>query len=116
MTANRSHQGARSRPELRLTRRGRALLVLMAVGAVLLSFWLGTWQAGVAATDGGGSGGNTGSYDTVVLRPGDTLWEIAERREPDADPRVTVYRIKELNGLSKASVAAGQRLVLPPRQ
>lgn len=116
MTANRSQHGARSRPEVRLTRRGRALLVVTVVSALLFSFWLGTWQAGVAATQSGGGVGNPGSYDTVVLRPGDTLWEIAERREPDIDPRATVYRIKELNGLSGAAVAAGQRIVLPPRQ
>jgi Tfp pilus assembly protein FimV len=49
----------------------------------------------------------------VVLRQGQTLWEIAEARAPaGADPRAYVDAVIELNDLSGAP-AAGQRLRLP---
>lgn len=103
------HRAVRPRPPARLTRRGRVLLVLIALGAMLFAFWLGTWQAGIAATaDVGGA-----TYDRVVLEPGDTLWKIAKRRAPGVDPRVTVHRIMEANDMSHASVYAGQRLRVP---
>ena len=40
---------------------------------------------------------------------------MADRREvrPDADPRETVARIQELNGLTTATVWAGQPLIVP---
>lgn len=111
MTTNGNQHASRSRTGVRLTRRGRALVVLVAVGALLLSFWLGTWRASVATTE---ASERAPSYDTVVLRPGDTLWEIAERRDPDADPRIMVHRIMQLNDLPGAAVQAGQRIALPP--
>ncbi len=50
----------------------------------------------------------------VVVRPGDTLWGIAGRAEPGTDPRPTVRRILELNGLpDDAIVQPGQRLRVP---
>lgn len=110
MTTSDSHRVSRSRPAVRLTRRGRAILVLVIVGAILLAFWLGTWRAGIAATD---PAARATAYDTVVLEPGDTLWDIAERRAPDADPRLLVYRMIELNDLSGVAVEAGQRIRVP---
>ncbi len=47
------------------------------------------------------------------MHPGETLWQIAQRAAPTADPRVTVARIVELNALPGASVRAGQELLLP---
>lgn len=110
MTTGDSHGVSRPRPPVRLTRRGRAILVLAIVSALLLAFWLGTWRASVAAT---GSTARAAAYDTVVLEPGETLWDIAERRAPDADPRVLVYRMMEFNGLPGAAVQAGQRIRVP---
>jgi hypothetical protein len=53
-------------------------------------------------------------YEYVVVEPGQTLWQIAVAAAPDVDPRVTIMRIQDLNGLSDAAVAAGQRIALPP--
>ena len=45
---------------------------------------------------------------------GDTLWTIAERWAPDADPRATVEAIRVLNGLSpQHQLQAGEVLMLP---
>jgi LysM domain len=51
---------------------------------------------------------------TVIVRPGDTLWSIAKRVAPGADPRAAVQRISERNGLRGSAVLAGRRLILPP--
>jgi LysM repeat protein len=51
----------------------------------------------------------------AVVQPGDTLWVIARRAVPDADPRITVQRIVDLNGLTGTAVVPGQQLALPSR-
>jgi nucleoid-associated protein YgaU len=43
---------------------------------------------------------------SVVVRPGDTLWTIAERLDPKADPRAVVDALVSARGTS--SVQAGQ--------
>ncbi len=48
-----------------------------------------------------------------VVRPGDTLWEIAAARYPGADPRESVWRIQQRNALDGASLRVGDVLVLP---
>jgi hypothetical protein len=48
-----------------------------------------------------------------VLRPGETLWDVAERfAPPGIDRRAYVDAVVELNGV-EGSVAAGQRVRLP---
>ncbi|MEV5651669.1 LysM peptidoglycan-binding domain-containing protein [Nocardia sp. NPDC052254] len=50
---------------------------------------------------------------TVQVRPGESLSEVAQRVAP-ADPvRDTVARIVELNGLRGAAVAGGRTLLVP---
>jgi hypothetical protein len=44
---------------------------------------------------------------------GQTLWQIARSVAPADDPRDTVDRIRDLNGLGTETVQAGQRLVVP---
>lgn len=50
---------------------------------------------------------------TVVVRPGETLWEITSRLRPGEDPRPTISQIVKVNDLPDAGVAAGQRLRIP---
>jgi nucleoid-associated protein YgaU len=45
-----------------------------------------------------------------VVQPGDTLWTIAHKLDPSADPRELVDRLVELNG--SAALRPGQRLRL----
>lgn len=50
----------------------------------------------------------------IVVRAGDTLWDIAvEHSGPGSDPRRTVAEIVELNGLESSAIRPGDRLVLP---
>jgi nucleoid-associated protein YgaU len=53
--------------------------------------------------------------ERVTVQPGDTLWDIASARYPDADTREKVFEIEQLNGLNSPSIQAGQRLRVPAR-
>jgi hypothetical protein len=94
------------RPVLRLTRRGRVLVLLVLATLVFVAFSLGR----TSATAGHGA---RVARPTTVVQPGETLWTIARRVAPGADPRATVRRLSELNDLGSAPIVAGQRLVLP---
>jgi hypothetical protein len=108
--ATTSWTGVASRTRsVRLTRRGQAVA---AAGILLVALVLGLAlrQPPSLAGDAFRQGA---PYDYVVVEPGQTLWQIAEAAAPGDDPRVTIMRIQDLNGLADASVAAGQRLALP---
>lgn len=102
----RSRTRPRRRP-VRLTRRGRIALVLLTV-ALTSGVATAAGQGAVATAEPGSTG--TGIH---VVRPGETLWSIAHVVAPGADPRGTVSRIMDLNGMASASVAAGRALVVP---
>jgi hypothetical protein len=90
---------------VRLTSRGRILLAsLLAGSAIGLMGAVGQFSADAA--DGP-------STTTTVVQAGDSLWTIAQRMHPDADPRAMIWRIKELNDLSGSVVQVGQALVVP---
>jgi hypothetical protein len=98
----------RPRSALRLTRRGRTILLLTLVALVLVAFSLGRTSAGASASRGGSA-----ARPTTVVQPGETLWAIARRVAPGTDPRSTVARLTSLNDLGSRPIVAGQRLVLP---
>jgi nucleoid-associated protein YgaU len=51
---------------------------------------------------------------TVIVTPGDTLWDIARRVDPTADPRDVVAQIEEMNSLSDDGVLhVGEPLLVP---
>lgn len=94
---------------VRLTRRGRVVVLLVLVTLLLAAFSLGR-----AATEAAPhrSGAASAAPQTVV-KPGETLWAVAKRVAPGHDPRATVLRIQQLNDLEGGLVRAGQLLVLP---
>jgi LysM repeat protein len=49
----------------------------------------------------------------VVVRPGQSLWSVAESADPDADTRLVIQRIIDLNGLTGDAVQPGQQLWVP---
>ena len=49
----------------------------------------------------------------VTVRPGQSLWSVAESADPGADTRSVIQQIIELNGLSADSVVPGQSLWVP---
>lgn len=96
---------------LRLTVRGRRLLL----GLAALPLALGI---GIAAISGGsalasGEAAEPVTFDTVTVMPGDTLWAIAEGIAPTEDPRTVISEIQKLNALNGGSLQVGQQLAIP---
>ena len=77
---------------------GRILLVALAV-LVLWALFAGE----------SGAGGPERGYR---VKPGDTLWSIAEQTYA-GDPREGVWELRERNGLETTTITPGQVLVLP---
>jgi hypothetical protein len=99
---------------VRLTRRGRLVLVVLAVLILLAGLWMTAGHgaaAGTAKRHGASPSGRAVEVVTVGAR--DTLWDIAARNRPAVDPRITVQRIIDLNALPDAIIQPGQRLALP---
>ena len=93
---------------VRLTRRGRWVVVVLTLAIVL--------GIGVAFSGGSAATRHAGTAEpttTVVVRTGQTLWDIAASHAADGDVRAMVQRIEQLNALDGAAVTAGQRLAVP---
>lgn len=92
---------------IRLTRRGRVVVVLFLATALVVAGWFVSRAVAEAAT----THPPTGS--SVVAHPNDTLWSVAVRTRPDVDPRITVEHLIDVNGLATPVIQPGQRLILP---
>ncbi len=97
--------------ELRLTRRGRVVVFVLALAAVLaFSVMIG---GGSVATS---EKGTPASTEVIVVGQGDTLWAIASDIAADTgeqDVRTVMAEIAELNGLGSGMLRAGQDLRIP---
>lgn len=101
---------ARRAGSVRLTRRGRVVVFLLASAVVAaVAIWL---AAGSAATH---QGGDAGAVTVVTVAPGETLWDIASdvAATTDDDVRGAMDRIQDLNTLDGSLVYAGQQLRVP---
>jgi hypothetical protein len=97
---------------LRLTRRGRVVVAGLAVLLVVVLSLLvsGAAQATSRVAPLGVAGHNLAQ---IVVRPGQSLWSVAESADPDADTRLVIQQILDLNALHGDTVFAGQRLWVP---
>jgi hypothetical protein len=97
---------------LRLTRRGR---VVAAAVAALLVTMVSLLAAGAAQATNHALplGAARQNLVQVVVRPGQSLWSVAERVDPDQDTRAVIQQIVDLNALSGDVVFAGQQLWVP---
>lgn len=75
------------------------LLILVCVAALV---------AGLAAH----GSSSAGPKRTYVVRPGDTLWSVAQRTYA-GDPRQGVWELQHRNHLATATIVTGQKLVVP---
>ncbi len=98
----------RRRGRVRLTRRGRAVVLLLALA--LAGF------AAILAAPASQAADPAGPAPTVVVRSGDTLWSIAAKYAPSSDPFATIDEIRRLNRLTGFTVPVGVRLTLPRRR
>jgi LysM repeat protein len=87
-------------------------LVVLAVGVQAVGSLLAAPATPTASTAAVGSGAVGSSLPigatTYVVRPGDTLWSIASRLDPDGDPRPLVDALSDRAG--SASLESGQRI------
>jgi hypothetical protein len=97
---------------LRLTRRGR---VVVALAAALLVTLVSLLLAGVAqaTNDGPSPRAARENLVQVIVRPGQSLWSVAESADPDQDTRAVIQQIIDLNSLNGDTVFAGQQLWVP---
>jgi hypothetical protein len=104
------HRAGRTSPApVRLTRRGRLLVLAVLVALALASYaWWGSAPA-VSTEET-----HHAAAQTVVVEPGQTLWDIALEIAPGHDPRGVIDEIVDLNALPDAgSVRVGQPLYVP---
>ncbi|MCW2841927.1 MAG: hypothetical protein JWR55_3410 [Aeromicrobium sp.] len=108
-TPTRSTARSAAAAPVRLTRRGKAVILTLAVAAIgLVAIVLGPSST---ATDQAGTLQDT---TTVRVLAGHTLWEIAAEANPDGDIRATVDDIIELNSLPNASaLQMGSEIAVP---
>ena len=103
---------APSAGRVRLTLRGRVLLVAMLALAGFALVSLGQIASNALAANQTSGSASVATTEWVV-QPGETLWQIAEAVAPNTDPRDTVARLVQLNDLAGPGVLAGQTLLIP---
>lgn len=102
-----AHSIRHSEPPLRLTRRGRAVVLGLLVLAASVA------SAVLFTTASRASGDSPAPAPTITVRSGQTLWDIAAASSSRRDGWARVAEIRELNHLPGNDVRAGQVLVLP---
>jgi hypothetical protein len=94
----------------RLTRRGR--VVAAGVSALVIGA-LSIALATAAQASHAGSAGPGRPAVKVEVRPGQSLWSLAGAYDPDADPRLVVQQIRQLNSMAGDQVQPGEVLWVP---
>jgi hypothetical protein len=99
-------QTLNAQTRVRLTPRGRLVVVLFLLAAALLVF---SWGRASAT----GSAPRTSVVTETTVAPGESLWAVSQRVWPGSDPRDGVRALTEANHLSEGSVLqAGTTLQL----
>lgn len=100
--------------KVRLTPRGRLvtrLAVITSLSILLLS--------GFAALTGASAGPSESAVSTpyikISVKPGETLWSIADSINSSGDLRGMVADILEINNLKSPELQAGQKIYIPTR-
>jgi LysM repeat protein len=95
---------SRRSPRGRMVVTGAAALVVGVLSVVLATSAQAT-HAGPAA--------DRKYVAKVMVAPGQSLWSLAEKYDPDADARLIVDQIRQLNSMAGDQVQAGQTLWVP---
>jgi hypothetical protein len=94
--------------QVRLTRRGRLVVFLLAMAFVLsLGVLLG------ARSMATGESGQDQPTRVVMVDEGETLWDIAAGIAKDGEVRSMMHQIEQLNGLESGMLLSGQELHVP---
>ena len=89
--------------------------MVVALAAALLVTLVSLLLAGVAqaTNDGPSPRAARENLVQVIVRPGQSLWSVAESADPDQDTRAVIQQIIDLNSLNGDTVFAGQQLWVP---
>jgi LysM repeat protein len=108
LTSSSAYRSSAATPRLRMTARGRRVLMTLVVVPLLVIVALLALNGGLATAS------NEAVTQTYVsVQQGESLWQLAEQVAPKADPRDVIADIVSLNGLASSDVVAGQRLAIP---
>ena len=101
-------------PPLRLTRRGRVVLIgiPLVLLAALVFLLAGFLNAPANAADSAADLAVTPTV-SVTVQSGESLWAIAAAVAPERDPRDVIADIVQLNNLTAGAVLPGQQLFVP---
>lgn len=103
---------ARRATRLRLTVRGRRVLALLAALPAVIALCAAILGGG-AALASRDAGAPEGTFPTITVSAGESLWTIAEEVAPHRDPRDVVDELVRLNALDTVAVQVGQQLAIP---
>ena len=104
-------QGFQAIPSgVRLNRRGRLARTFVVLSLAIVLGSVVSAKAG-AGTDAAPV--KAGSFITVTVAPGDTVWSLANRLAGSGDVRSLVSEIISINSLASVDVATGQKLRIP---
>ncbi len=93
---------------LRLTRRGRLVVFLTGLVAVLAVLFVVLSDTATGTAERG----QPVPVRMVQVESGDTLWTIASRAAPGQDPRDLIDQIQELNSMD-GSLQVGTKIAVP---
>ena len=97
-----------SRSHLRMTKRGRAVLLsIIATPVVLAALAFGINAGGAVGTS------SSTPLTKITVVGGETLWGVAKQIAPGSDPRDVVSDIMSVNRLSTADIYPGESLAIP---
>ncbi len=112
-TATATGFGGHARPvrsHLRMTRRGRAVLLgLVATPLVIVALAFGLNSGSATATS------SSTPLSTITVVGGETLWGVARQIAPGSDPRDVIADIMSVNRLKSATIVPGERLAIPAK-
>lgn len=108
-----THTTGRTQAKLRITRRGRVVLGLIIAICVATVVAIGVFSGGSYALASAHTQNETVEFTYVAAMPGDSLWSLATRLAPEADPRDVIADIKRLNQIESSELLVGQELAIP---
>jgi hypothetical protein len=96
------------RSRLRMTKRGRAVLLsVVATPIVIAALAFGISAGGATATS------SSTPLAKITVVGGETLWSVAKQISPNSDPRDVIAEIISVNRLKSADIYPGEQLSIP---
>lgn len=92
-------------PSFRLNRRGRQVRALFILFVLAAGLFFGGQKVAHASSKP--------ALVSITVHKGESLWDIAQRVNPNQDPRDTIFELKAINQLSDDQIVSGQSLLVP---